>query len=145
MIIDKLTEYLKECPLFDELFELNVDYLGYGVNNISIEPTPTETIVKTFIDGSTERQYLFIIGTRFNYSEESAITIDNSGFFERFQNWLEKQTKDKTLPVLDTGQEVISIEALSSGYLVDINSDMRDARYQIQCVLRYMQEEEYNG
>lgn len=141
MIIDKLTQYLKGCPLFDELFELNVDYLGYGVNNISIEPTPTETIVRTFIDGSTERQYLFIVSTRFNYSEESAITIDNSGFFEKFQNWLEQQTKERTLPELEEGQEAESIEALSSGYLVDINSDLRDARYQIQCVLRYIQEE----
>lgn len=139
MIIESIYEYLSECPILQELSELKVDFLPKGTCTVSVEPTPTQTINAKYINGDSQRQYEFLIATRFDYTDDNAITIDNSGFFERLQSWFEEQTEAGNLPNLGEGKRAESIEALSSGYLFNVNENIRDARYQIQCVLRYYQ------
>ena len=136
-IIQGLFEYMSECELLNELADLNVDFLDDEDGQVSLEPTPAETVTQHFINGATERQYQFVLAITFSYSDEAKQTIDNSGFFEKLEEWFEEQTFKGALPDLGEGRTATSIEAVSSGYLYGIDENQRVARYQIQCVLYY--------
>lgn len=125
------------CPHLSTLARVNVDFLPENPETYSIEAEPTEYIIETYLDGSSVRQFVFTFASRLYYSEEIRNNIDNSGFFETFADWLETQSEQGVLPVLDTGMKASKIEAVSSGYLFDISGDFSNARYQIQCRLTY--------
>lgn len=139
-IIESVKNFILKCPLLEQLQDISVDFLPDETDTFSIEETPTNTVIKSFIDGSSQRQFVFVLAARLFYSEELRNNIDNSGFFEKFQNWLEDCTFDGTLPELSDGLTSTKIEAMSNGYLFDINDNLQNARYQIQCRLLYDKE-----
>ena len=139
-IIESICEYMEACPLLDDLASVLIDFLPENTMSLSIEPTPTETVAEWYLDGSSERQYQFVIATRFDYAEEIELQLNNSGFFEKLQEWMEDMTDSGDLPQLEGNRTATSIEAVSSGYLYNVDPTVRAARYQIQCVLRYEQE-----
>lgn len=139
-IIESICEYMEACPLLDDLASVLIDFLPENTMSLSIEPTPTETVAEWYLDGSSERQYQFVIATRFDYAEEIELQLNNSGFFEKLQEWMEDMTDAGDLPQLEGNRTATSIEAVSSGYLYNVDPTVRAARYQIQCVLRYEQE-----
>ena len=136
-IIESIRNYLLTCPYLKELSDVNVDFLPDGPTTYSIEQTPTEPIIKTYLDGSSDRQFTFVFACRMFYSDERMNNITNSGFFENFQDWLYDNSENDILPQLDEGMTAERIEAISSGYLYDISGDLCNARYQIQCRLLY--------
>lgn len=139
-IIESVRDYIKSCPHLAELAKINVDFLPDDPTTYSIEQTPTEPVIKKYMDGSTDRQFTFVFACRMYYSDEMMNNISNSGFFEKFQNWLYDNSENDILPQLDDGMTAERIEAISSGYLFDISGDLSNARYQIQCRLLYEKE-----
>lgn len=139
-MIESIRDYLAGCPLLGDFKRLCVDFLPEDIETLSIEEVPAETILRAYVDGSSERQYLFVLAARLFYSEETRNNIENSGFYENFAEWLEEQTEADSLPVLADGKTASKIEAMSSGYLFDVSGDLSNARYQIQCRLIYDQE-----
>ena len=139
-IIESISEYIETCPLLEDLADVLIDFLPENTMTLSIEPTPTETVTEWYVDGSTTRQYQFVIATRFDYAEEIELQLNNSGFFEKLQDWMEEKSEAGDLPQLEGNRKATSIEAVSSGYLYNVDPTVRAARYQIQCVLRYEQE-----
>ena len=139
-IVESVKNYILTCPLLGDLGRLNIDFLPEDPDTYSIEEIPAQAIMKTYIDGSTERQFVFVFASRFLYSEEVRNNIENSGFYEQFAEWLEQQTEAGNLPELSAGKTATKIEAMSSGYLYDISGDFSNARYQIQCRLIYDKE-----
>ncbi len=71
-------------------------------------------------------------------TQDSRINIENSGFFQAFDEWIEEQVMFDNLPELETGKIPITIETLNSGYLYDVNGI--NAKYRIECRLIYEQE-----
>ena len=51
-IIESIRNYLLTCPYLKELSDVNVDFLPDDPTTYSIEQTPTEPIIKTYLDGS---------------------------------------------------------------------------------------------
>lgn len=141
-IIESIRNYIMKCPILEELKEVNVDFLPENPDTYSIEQTPSEPVVKRYMDGTTDRQITFVFACRMFYSDELINNINNSGFFEKFQDWLFDNSEEGILPELDEGLGLIpeKIEAISSGYLYDISGDLSNARYQIQCRLLYEKE-----
>lgn len=139
-IIQSVREYLMKCPYIDDLSRINVDFLPEDPTTYSIEQTPSEPIVKKYLDGTTDRQFTFVFACRMYYSDELINNINNSGFFERFQDWLFENSEDGILPELEDGLIPNKIEAISSGYLYDISGNLTNARYQVQCRLLYEKE-----
>ena len=139
-IVEHLQSFLADCPLFAEFKRLYVDFLPEDTNTLSIEGVPANAIVRQYVDGSSERQYVFVVAARLFYSEETRNNIENSGIYEAFAEWLEEQSNNDNLPSLGEGKQATKIEAMSSGYLFDISGDLTNARYQIQCRLIYDQE-----
>ena len=139
-IIESVKNFILTCPYLAELKAVNVDFLPESPDTYSIEEVPTNSVLQTYLDGSQERQYVFVFASRFYYSDETRNNIENSGFYEDFSDWLDKQTQIGKLPVMRDGLTPTKIEAMSSGYLFDISGDLSNARYQIQCRLIYDKE-----
>lgn len=135
-IVQCVRDFIMKCPFLNE-GKINVDYLGLDVTEYSIDAVPAETVIKKYIDGSSERQFLFNFASIEYYGADVIQNIDNSGFYERFAKWLDDMSSNGELPEMPEGTKPIKIEALSSGYMFDSNTDT--ARYQIQCRLLYYQ------
>lgn len=138
--IEAIRNYLADCPLLVDFSRLCVDYLPSDTKTYSIEEIPAQTKIRAYVDGSSERQFVFVFAARMFYSEEVRNNIENSGFYEKFAEWLDEQSEIGNLPVLADGKTASKIEAMSGGYLFDISGDLTNARYQIQCRLIYDQE-----
>ena len=139
-IIEAVKNFILQCPHLDELKKVNVDFLPSDPDTYSIEEEPTEVVLREFIDGSSERQFVFVFASRMRWNEEIINNIQNSGFFEKFQEWLEECTELEKFPLLDKGMSAYKIEAMSNGYLFDVSGNSEYARYQIQCRLLYDKE-----
>lgn len=139
-IIEAIRTYIITCPLLDSMGRVGVDYLSNEPINYSIDPVPANVIIEDYIDGSTDRQYLFVFSSREAYGEDTLQNMANSGFFEKFSDWLDGKNKLKQFPSLPTGKTALSIVAQGIGYAFEAGTD--SARYQIQCALEYHQEGE---
>lgn len=136
-IIKALRDYFLTCPLMGDS-KINVDYLPEKGIEYSIDTTPAAEIVKQYVDGSSIRQYLFVIRSVGDYGSDVLQNIANSGFYENFSDWLEHQSKTGNFPELPDGKTPIKIEAQSTGYLFTTGPDT--GKYQIQCRILYLQE-----
>lgn len=137
MIIDSVKAYMAKCPCIADFTRLLVDNLAEGADSFSIESVPSQTVLSTYLDGSTSEQYVFAFVGRLFYSDEVRNNIENSGIFENIQLWLKEQTDKGELPEMDEGLTPTAVEAMTSGYVVRIAGDMETAVYQIQCRLLY--------
>ena len=133
MMMEQIKQYLASCPLLAD-GRINIDYLGIEVGEYSINSEPADPIIKEYVDGGSLRQVVFVLASRQTYGNDIRMQIENSGFFEQFQEWLDEQNRMDKLPELKDATPH-AIEALTSGYLFDNDSDQ--ARYQIQCRLVY--------
>lgn len=139
-IIECIKDYFKGCPYLNDK-DINIDFLGDDEEAFSIEEIPAPIITKKFIDGSKEKQCLFVLASRLFFGGlENQQKIDNLHLFEKISNWLEDNTENDVLPTLNDKQTATSIETLSSGYLFGTDKVNKYARYQIQCKLIYFEE-----
>lgn len=143
-IIESVRKYILECPFLDDLAKVNVNFLPKDSNNYSIEEMPSQNqngnIVKTYIDGSTDREFNFVFACIFDYSEDLQTNIENSGFFENFQEWIEDNDLNEIYPKLKDGLKPYSIAVTTTGYLFYVPEKMDRAIYQIQLKLLYEKE-----
>lgn len=141
-IIKSVRTFLKNCPLLqvdsNDRVRLGVDYLSDDTTTYSLEEVPVNPIVKRFINGSSIRQATFIFCSREPYGPELQQQLENSGFYEDFSEWLEECNDKGILPKLYDGKESKSIEAVTSGYAYNTDSD--NAVYQIQLNFKYYKE-----
>ena len=139
MIIDSIRDYLIKCPYleqYNDAIVLNVNYLDDNADTYSIEEIPSEPIIKKYVNGDTKRQYQFTFCSREPYSAEILQNIENSGFYEKFAKWLENESLNGNLPILESGLIAQDIQAISNGYAYKVDEDK--ALYQIECKLIYL-------
>ena len=139
MIIEAIRKYFLGCPVlekFNNITLLNVNYLSDDTDTYSIEELPCEPILKRYADGSTKRQYQFTFCSREPYSAEILQNIENSGFYEEFADWIEENSDNSILPILDGKLEATSLKVISSAYVVQVTEDT--ANYQINLKLEYI-------
>lgn len=138
-IIESIRKYLGGCPLLAN-GKLNVDFLPPEAATYSVDVTPVSPIVKSYLDGSSIRQFAFVLATRTYYGVDIRQQIDNLGFFEVFGNWIETQNRKRVFPDLGDGKISQKLEVTTYGYIFAPETDT--ARYQIQCKLTYFQKGE---
>lgn len=134
--VESIRNYIADCPALENLGAIAVDYLTEKGNVFSIEPSPNQPLARTYINGDTERQFVFVFAARFPYSDELMNNIDNTGFFEDFSDWIFEKNLKKELPVLDNG-EATKIEIISAPHLSGVANDITTARYEITLTLIY--------
>lgn len=135
-IVQAIKEHIEKCPLL-EGGKVNVDYIGTEMS-YSIDTLPCDPVIQKYVDGGSKRQFQFAFLSKEYYDEDTRITIENSDFYQRFEDWLEEMNMVNNLPVLPFGKNAYQYEVLSKGYLAEI--DGNKARYVIECRLLYEQE-----
>lgn len=139
MIIESLRNYIRQCPYldtFDNAIKVNVNYLEPDADTYSIEEVPISPIVKKYTNGDSIRQYAFIFTSREPYGADVLQNIDNSGFYEKFADWIEGQNDNEIFPILEGNLEPLAIEVTSTGYAFAVTEDT--AQYQINLRLKYL-------
>jgi len=135
-IIQCIREFIKGCPYLPEFKKsIGVDYLSPAVQSYMIEAVPCDPIVKRYITGQSIRQYRFYFSSREAYSADVLANMDNSMFYEHFQDWLESCTNSECLPELTGGKVAQKIMATTHGYVYD--AEQEKAQYTIQCNFIY--------
>lgn len=138
MIIDSLRDYMRNLnclDTFNNAIRVNVNYLEPNADTYSIEEVPVEPIVKKYINGDSIRQYAFIFTSREPYGADVLTNIDNSGFYEKLADEIEKNNYNEIFPLLDDGLEPLEIKVTSTGYAFAVTEDT--AQYQINLRLKY--------
>lgn len=136
-IIEGLTDYFLQCPLLkDGVFR--VDALGSGPVEYALETGMTSPVVRTYVDGSSIRQYQFNFNSREAYSMDRILAIQNESFYEDFCNWVEEQSMIGNLPEMPEGCEAQALTVLTPGFMLD--ATMENAFYQVQLQLQYFKE-----
>lgn len=138
MIIESIRNYMRnlEClDTFNNAIRVNINYLEENPDTYSIEEVPINPIIKKYINGDSIRQYAFIFTSREPYGVDILTNIDNSGFYEKLANEIERNNENEIFPLLDDGLEPLKIEVTSTGYAFAVTEDT--AQYQINLRLKY--------
>ena len=138
MIIESIRNYMRnlEClDTFNNAIRVNINYLEENPDTYSIEEVPVEPVVKKYINGDSIRQYAFIFTSREPYGADVLTNIDNSGFYEKLADEIERNNENEIFPLLDDGLEPLKIEVTSTGYAFAVTEDT--AQYQINLRLKY--------
>jgi hypothetical protein len=118
-------------------WRVNVDYLGDAME-YSIDPLPCDPVIQKYVDGGSKKQFQFAFTSKEEYDQDARINIENSGFYQQLDEWLESKSFAGELPALEAGKSPVRIETMNSGYLYDVDGE--NARYRIECRLIYTQE-----
>jgi hypothetical protein len=133
-MLEKIREYFeKKVTLAEEFNEILVDFLGKEATSYSIEPIPTEKVLRPYTDGGGLYQLVFQFGSKEFYDESLNQNIENLNFYERLQNEIEENNNKGVLPEIDGIQ---SIECLNNGTIQDIQNGT--AKYGIQMRITYI-------
>lgn len=136
--IEYIRDIIKDCPLLEDDKRVNVDYVGENMS-YSIDALPCDPIIEKYVDGGAKKQFQFAFTSKEEYDEDARVNIENSGFFEKFEEWLQKLGNWKnSLPDMEEKKFPIRFETLNKGYLYDIEESK--AKYRIECRLIYNQE-----
>ena len=135
-LIESIRTFITKCP-FMQNWRVNVDFLGDAME-YSIVPLPCDPIIQKYVDGGAKKQFQFAFTSKEEYDQDRRINIENSGFYQQFEEWLESKSFSGDLPDLEIGKSPVKIETLNSGYLYDV--DGQNGRYRIECRLIYTQE-----
>lgn len=135
-LIDSIRTFITTCPFMQD-WRVNVDYLGDAME-YSIDPLPCDPVIQKYVDGGAKKQFQFAFTSKEEYDQDARINIENSGFYQQFEEWLESKSFAGELPALKAGKSPVRIETMNSGYLYDVDGE--NARYRIECRLIYTQE-----
>lgn len=117
---------------------LAVDFLPKQAQTYSVDSVPCKEEVKQYLDGSSLRQFLFVLSSRKFKGEDIGQNVDNLAFYEGFSAWVLRQNRARNFPELGEGRQARKIEVTTSGYPFQID-EHGTARYQIQLRLEYFQ------
>lgn len=135
--IEYVRDQIMKCPLL-EGETVNVDYIGEAMT-YSIDALPCDPIIGRYVDGGEKKQFQFAFTSKEQYDEDSRVNIENSSFFEKFEEWLGRLGNWKNpLPDMEDGKSPIRFEVQNKGYLYDVEEVY--ARYRIECRFIYSQE-----
>lgn len=137
-VVKALKEFISKCPYLPELNQgINVDYQGAEIGEYMIEATPADPWIKRYVNGTGIKQFPFNFSSKELYTEDVLENINNSGFYERFSEWLNECSRNGVFPELDGNRKPMKIFATTSGYLYD--SENGKAQYVIQCNFHFFQ------
>ena len=86
-IVECIREFVSKCPYLPRYNKgIGVNYLGEDTQSYMIEAVPCNPIVKEYITGQSIRQFQFCFASRETYSKNVLDNLENSAFYEHFQN-----------------------------------------------------------
>ena len=75
-VMEAIRNYICTCPFLKD-GKIGVDYLGDSPREYTIDSVPSSEIIKTYVDGGTLRQCLFIFASREAYGPTARKNLEN--------------------------------------------------------------------
>jgi hypothetical protein len=144
-IVESIYNYLLTYPNLKknssyDCIDMYVDFSKNDeVTTYSINETPCNPVIKTYVTGDTVNQFLFTISSVENYGSDSELNTSNIAFYEDFSKWIKENNKYGILPIMNEDKNPSKIECLTGGYMIDNSTNGAFARYVIQMKLTYDQ------
>lgn len=136
-IVEAVRAWLRTYPPLSD-GRLGVDFLPETAKTYSVDTEPVQPVVKRYLDGSSVRQFAFVLSSREFHSDLIAQNMENSAFYENFSGWVAQQNRAKCLPELGEWRTAHRVEVTSPGYPFQVYEE-GTARYQIQLKLIYFE------
>ena len=142
-LIETVRNYIASCPLLENNAILGIDKLDSIGIAYTIDAIPSDPIIKQYADGGQLRQFQFIFASRQYYGMNVLENLENSGFYENFVDWIEKNNARGLSRFINLGMDrkALSIAINSMPYVYD--TEENTARYQVQLSLQYYQSWRY--
>ncbi len=114
--ITKLRDYIYNIlnELTDSTNMVNVDFLDNDVGNYSINKIPTENSPKHYIAGIDVCKDVYNFFSKKHYSADVMENLENIGFFEKFEEKIKNNNRNKILPKIEG---IKKIKCLNCGAL----------------------------
>lgn len=137
-IIEGIKSFIASCPYLTEMAAIYTDYTDSEPDNYGISDYGEGEPVSVYMDGSMVCQHNFALYFR-TYTNSDRERIEATGFFEKFSDWLDDQTKKRNLPDLGEGKSAESVRA-ANAMLYQQDEDGAKGLYQAQFILTYEKE-----
>lgn len=137
-LISAVKSYIATYSGLNASAGLLIDVLGSIPTQYAIVPLPGASIIETYLDGSTTRQFLFALQSQESTADDAARAA-NYEFYEGFAAWIESQNDAGAFPTLASGKTSEAIEVLGQPILFEFG-ESGTGIYQIQCRLTYGQD-----
>ncbi len=139
--IEAVTAWLHTYPPLAD-GRIGVDFLSADAQTYSVDVMPGKEIIKKYLDGSTVRQFDFVLASRELKEDDIGQNLEIHAFYEGFAQWVEAQNKiGGRLPHLAAGRSAKRVEVTTSGYPFFVD-EHGTAQYQIQMKMTYYQKGE---
>lgn len=110
-------------------------------DNVSLM-TDSDNVIEEYIDGSSKRDYNFVINFMKNYDTgTSDINIEAMAESQNFNKWLKEQVRLKNFPQWGDNNVIDDIEVLSEVPLMSVDNDANVAKYMLQLKIIYLEKE----
>lgn len=137
-IIEGVKSFIASCPYLTDMAAIYTDYTDSEPDNYGIADYGEGEPVSVYMDGSMVCQHNFALYFR-TYTNSNRERIEATGFFEKFSDWLDEQTKKRNLPDLGEGKVAESVRA-ANAMLYQQDEDGVKGLYQAQFILTYEKE-----
>lgn len=137
-IIEGIKSFIASCPYLTEMAAIYTNYTDSEPDNYGIADYGEGEPVSVYMDGSMVCQHNFALYFR-TYTNSDRERIEATGFFEKFSDWLDDQTKKRNLPDLGEGKSAESVRA-ANAMLYQQDEDGEKGLYQAQFILTYEKE-----
>lgn len=131
-----LYKYFKICPLLKNN-RLNFNHQGLKTSEFVIQPIPGGPPLRRYMSRSSKKEKLFCIASNESYNSDALVNIENSNWYEKFEQWVNEQNRLKHFPDTPEGVSPLQLECVTDGYM--LAADEKNAHYQIQLKLTYFQ------
>lgn len=137
-VIAGVRDFIETCPHLAEFVgAVGVDNLAEADRAYAIESIPAKETMVEYLDGSRKMAFTFMFSSRNAFGQDIRENLENIGFYGKFAHWLHRESRAGRLPDLGIGKSALSLEAITSGYIYDVQGTK--AKYQIECKLIYME------
>lgn len=133
-------QLMADCPhITVSPLDLHIDQVDSDGVGYSIESAPNEPIIKRYLNGDAMKLFAFVLVARRAFLTDVEREA-NSEAYDRVAAWMDRLTKEGTLPVMDAGKRPMRLEATGTGYVMEQADDSNTALYAMQAQLIYYQE-----
>ena len=102
-IIESVRKYLQTCPLLKG-GTLNVDFLPPEAATYSVDVVPVKPVLKAYMDGSSQRQFLFVLATALITASLSASSSTTCAFSRSLPSGWTSRTEPVRSPISGTDE-----------------------------------------
>lgn len=130
-------DWLMQYEPLNKWIYMNVNRLES--DSVSINSVSTARQDVTYIDGSSEKTFVFAISLSKQFSSgTSQLNMDAIEEYENIADWIDEQCSKGNYP--DMGQDacVVDIERLDTDPVVTVDDNLKVAKYQSQFSIKYL-------